>query len=327
MKVGKVPNDVLNRIILDKLQNRRPEVLVGPKVGEDCCAIDFGGDICVMSSDPITGAEKDIGSLAVHISCNDIASCGIEPIGLLVTILMPPATTEASLEQLMGDICHTAATLHVDILGGHTEVTDAVTRFVVTTTAVGRASAGKLVSTSGAKPGDAIIMTKTAGLEGTAILAADQEERLVAMLGREQVERAKAFKQHISVIREGVLAGRHGATAMHDVTEGGILGAVWEVAHASDVGIRIYSDKIPVAEETVNICKCFGLDPLRLISSGSMLIACPDGEAMVELLEKSGIRASVIGHVTTDARKLLINAEGVVSEIEQPGADELYKVI
>lgn len=326
MEIGKVPNDVLKRIILDKLRNNRKEVLIRPGIGEDCCAVDFGENVCVLSSDPITGAVNEVGRLAVHVSCNDVASCGIEPIGLLITILSPPETTEEDLDLIMGQICETANSLNVDIIGGHTEVTGSVNRFVIISTAIGKVLKNKLVTTSGARPGDYVVMTKTAGIEGTAIIAGDKEEELAGALGRELVDKAKSFINNTSVVRDGVIAGRFGVNSMHDVTEGGILGAVWEVAEASDVGVEIYKYKIPIADATLRISEYYKINPLKLISSGCMVMTCKDGDGLVQKLEENNIQAAVIGRVTEEPARILVDGENV-EEIKQPESDELYKVI
>ena len=326
MKIGKVPNNVLKELILNKIINKREEVLLRPKIGEDCCAIDLGPNVCVLSTDPITGAVNKIGRLAVHISCNDIASCGAEPIGLMVTMLAPPYATTDDMDAIMSQVCETAGALNVDIIGGHTEITDSVNRFIISGLAVGKVASGKLVTTSGAKAGDMIIMTKYAGIEGTAIIAYDKEKELVGIFGNEFVVRAQRFIDDISVVKEGIIAGEYGASAMHDVTEGGILGAIWEMAEASDKGVRIYREKIPVKMETLEICRYYGIDPLKLISSGSMLIACRDGEGLVDELMKNGIASSIIGVVTQNTRRILLY-DGEFTEITQPYSDELYKVV
>ncbi|RCX16858.1 hydrogenase maturation factor [Anaerobacterium chartisolvens] len=324
MEIGKLPNDMLQNIILNKIKHFRNDILVRPGIGEDCCAIDFGEYSCVMSSDPITGASNEIGRLAVHVSCNDVATCGVEPLGLLVTILAPVYASEKEFDEIMGQICDTAASIGVDILGGHTEVTDAVNRFVITTTSVGKVLKDKLVVSSGANPGDDIIITKSAGIEGTAIIAHDREDFLLERLDAHDIERAKGFTGSLSVVKEGVIAGKLGASAMHDVTEGGILGAVWEVATASGLGAEIYRESIPVEDITQKICNIFDIDPLKLISSGCMLIACKNGNEMLKALEASGIKASRIGKMTEDKETFIIS-RGKKELVSQPGTDELYK--
>jgi len=326
MEIGKVPNEILKKIILDKIKHNREEVLIRPQIGEDCSAVDFGSHVCVITTDPITGTAHEIGRLAVHISCNDIASCGVEPIGLMITILAPPNTKEEDFETLMSDLCDSANTLNVDILGGHTEITSAVTRFVISTTCIGKTIKEKLVTTSGARPGDYLVMTKSAGIEGTAIITSEKETELTEVFGIEFVKTAENFINMISVVKEGLIAGEFGVSAMHDVTEGGILGAVWEISEASGVGVSVNKNKIPVSHETKSIADYYKIDPLKLISSGSMVIACPDGEGLVRKLSESNIDASVIGVFTQDLKRLL-NSETFSEEIMQPDADELYKVI
>lgn len=326
MEIGKVPNSILKDIVLDKLKNNRSEVLVRPGIGEDCCVVDFGEYSCVMSSDPITGAVNEIGRLAVLVTCNDIASCGVEPLGLIITILAPPGTTEKELETLMDQLTKTASEINVDIMGGHTEITSSVNRFVVTSTAIGRTPKNKLVTTKGAKAGDSIVITKSAGLEGTAIVANDREKELSELLGKELMDEAKGFIDKISVIKEGVLAGEFGVSAMHDVTEGGLLGAIWEMCEASGMGAEVFYEDVPIARSTKSICRYYGIDPLKLISSGCMLIAVPDGKGLVNNLNNSGIDAAVIGKFLESKDRILYTAKGPV-EIAQPGSDELFKII
>lgn len=329
MEAGKVPNEVLDKIVLSKINKIRKDIILRPGIGEDCAAIDFDSYACILSTDPITGAANDIGQLAVHISCNDIASCGVAPLGLMVTILCPVGTSEAELGRVMEQLSGTAAGLNVEIIGGHTEVTAAVNKIVISCTCIGKAPKHRVVSTRGAKPGDSVIITKSAGLEGTAIIARDLEHKISDKLSREQLEQAKSFINSISVVREGVIAGEFGVSSMHDITEGGVLGAAWEIAEASGTGITIDRDKIPVEAVTALICESLGLDVLKLISSGCMLITCKQGEELCRLLEENNIKATIIGSVTADKdEKLLISKkEGSIKHIESPGADELYKVI
>jgi len=329
LEVGKIPNDLLKEVIINKIKHNREEIILRPQIGEDCCGVDFGDYICVLSSDPITGAINEIGSLAVNVSCNDVAACGVEPLGLLATILAPEGTTIEDIDTVMTQLTNAANLLKVDIMGGHTEITKAVNKMVIITTAIGKVQKGKLVTSSGAKIGDSIIMTKTAGLEGTAIIAHDKEEELTKIFGRDFVNKAMSFMSNISVVKEGVIAGRFGVNAMHDITEGGVLGAVWEIAEASQVGVILYKEKIPVAYETKEICRLYSIDPLRLISSGCMLITCSNGSELVKELEKNGIMATIIGEVTEDKSKLIVektdDGDNIIT-IDPPGSDELFKI-
>jgi len=326
MKIGKIPNSTLEKIVLNKIQKNRSEVILRPGIGEDCSAIEFGDYACVLSTDPITGTAKEIGRLAVHISCNDIASCGVEPLGLMVTILCPPGATEQELGNIMDQLCSTAASINVDIIGGHTEITTAVTRFIINCTAVGRCLREKMISTSGARAGDSLILTKHAGLEGVSIIAHEKEKELINSLGLNTVNEAKAYMECLSVVKDGLAAAQYGVNAMHDVTEGGVLGALWELCDASGNGAEIDIDKIPVTMTTRRICEYYNINPFKLISSGCMLISAKDGEGLVSHLEAAGIAAEVIGRLNGTKQRVMKTA-GRIEPILPPAADELYKVL
>jgi hydrogenase maturation factor len=319
MKLGKLDNDTLERLILDRFQKTRPESFGAPRIGMDCAMLDFQGDLIVTSCDPITSADaKHIGALSVHVNCNDAAAGGAEPVALLVTLLLPPSETEETVAMIAKDLQNAAVRAGVDIIGGHTEVTDAVTRVTTCTTVIARTPKAKMLS--GAKPGDEIVMTKWAGLEGTMLIAADRADRL-SDLPAETIERARALSHHLSVVPESRIAMRHGAHAMHDVTEGGVLGAVWELAAQEHLGAVVDIDAIPILPETKAIADAVGLDPFRLMASGSMLIACENGAETVGALLDAGIHAAIIGHITEREFRF---ADG--SPLDPPGPDELYRL-
>ncbi len=326
MKPGKVTPEIMEKYIFPYLGSRRPEVLVPSKIGEDCSVIDFGEYVCIISTDPITGAGKDVGRLAVHISCNDLAANGAEPIGIMVTIMFPEGTTETLIKEVMEQIHEAALEINIEVLGGHTEITNAVSRTIISATSIGMALKDGYVTSSGAKSGDDVILTKKAGLEGTAIIASDFEDRLIGKMSAEEIERAKSFIELISVVAEGKIGAKYGATAMHDVTEGGVLGAAYEIALASNVGITLWEDKIPFYDETLKICKIMGLNPLGLISSGSMLMTAPDGEKIIEALRSEGIEAAIIGKIT-DKGFNIIDKNGNISPFTPLERDELWKIL
>lgn len=303
---------------------QRDDVVLRPKTGEDCSAIDLQGELCVLSTDPITGAAKDIGYLAVQINCNDIFSAGGEPIGILLTVLLPEGSNETDLEEIMEGALQGAQELGIEILGGHTEVTDAVRKPIVSAAVIGRSRERKIIQTSGAKIGQDVVMTKWAGLEGTAIIAKEYESELCKRLPFDLIQSAQNMKEFLSVGKESFLAAEHGATAMHDATEGGILGAVWEVAECSHTGVEIWQDKIPIKEETKIICKEGQIDPLRLISSGTMIITTENGAKLVDKLNQNGISGAIIGKITETDRILISNQSKEL--LEEPQSDALYQV-
>ncbi len=327
MKIGKVPIEVLKEIIFSNIKHRRPEVLVRPGIGEDCAVVDFDKYVCVMSTDPITGAVKSIGSLAVHISCNDIASAGVEPIGIMLTVLAPPGTTAEDLDCVMSDANKAAASVNVEIIGGHTEITGSVNKMIISATAVGRQLKDKLILTKGAKTGDAVFMTKHAGLEGISIIAEDLEEQLAGKISSDTIKTAQGFAKDISVVKEGVLAGNIGVNSMHDVTEGGVLGALWELAEASEVGIEIYENNINVRRETIEICRELSIDPMKLISSGVMVMTTSEDKKnlLTEAFKEANIELTEVGKITDKDHVVIRN--GKEYSLLPPDVDELYKVV
>ncbi|MFA5527949.1 MAG: AIR synthase family protein [Peptostreptococcales bacterium] len=326
MKIGKLDSNLLEEIVFKHIKYKREEVLVRPGIGKDCAIVDYGEDVCVLSTDPITGAASEVGKLAIHVSCNDIASEGVEPLGIMLTVMVPESTTEEEIEFIMKQAADEAEKLHVEIIGGHTEVTHAVNKPVIVSTAIGKGKKDAYTSQKEVQVGDSIILTKYAGLEGTGIIAYDYEEELKAKVSMDVIDNAKSFLEEISVVEEGLIGGRLGATSMHDVTEGGILGAVWETCQSSKLGARIRVDAIPVKEETLKICDVYGIDYLRLISSGCMLmtISADKKDNLLKQLKAKGILATAIGVMTE--KDVIMVKDGKDFSIDPPDKDELYKV-
>lgn len=327
LQVGKIPQDILHRCVFNNTGAKRKEVLVASKIGEDCSALKLDDDeVFVISSDPITGADKDIGYIGVHINTNDIASSGADPIGIMVTIMLPKESNEEQLENIMSQLSKACKEIDVQILGGHTEVTDAVNRPIISVTSIGKVNKNRLITTGGAKAGQDVILTKWAGLEGTAIIATDKEELLINNMKPEAIKKAKQLKYSLSVIPESRIARNYEVSCMHDVTEGGVFGAAWEIAECSNVGIEINVDDVPVLEETKQLCEVFNIDPYKLISSGCMILTADDGKEIVKELLRNNVSASIIGKIRNDKKKL-VNVAGTQQKLEEPVADELYKVI
>lgn len=319
MKIGKLDNQKLNELILKKFKPSRAEVLGASAIGDDCSVLDLGQDLVVLSCDPITAAGlRDLGRLSVYVNCNDAAAAGAEPVGLLVTLLIPPTCTEADLAQVADDLAAAAREIGVDILGGHTEVTDSVTRMITVSTVVARKS--RTAKTAKPKLGDALIMTKWAGLEGSAILAHDYPH-LFSNLPQELLQECEATGQQLSILPEARIMSRLGISAMHDVTEGGVLGAAWELAWREGVGLCVDIDAIPILPCTKTLCKQVGIDPLRLIGSGSLLCFCADADALLAALHAQHIPAAIIGNVTENG---FTDMQG--NEIAPPGADAIYNL-
>lgn len=324
MKEGKLDFDDLRKIILDNKTIKRNEVKVRNDVGEDCSIIDFDDCEAIFSTDPITGANENVGRLAVHINCNDIASAGGEPIAIMVTILAPTTSTLEEINRVMSEIDDEAAQIGVEIIGGHTEVTSAVNKIIISVTVIGKNLKGKSIKTAGAKLGDDIIVTKTIGLEGTYILINDHEERFKRILSKEEMAFGKSLINRISVLGEGKIGGELGVNSMHDITEGGLLGGLFEVAMASNKGFIIYNDKIPMLDVTKKVCEEFKIDPLRLISSGSMIITTSNGREVIRKLNEHGIEASIIGKIIEKGGILVDRNKEII--VDPPKRDELFNI-
>ena len=241
------------------------------------------------------------------------------------SILLPPRTREKKLRELIQEMELACKELDIEILGGHTEISDAVNRPVITVTGIGKAKKGTFVTTSGLRPGDELVMTKWAGLEGTAIIATEKKEKLLETLPVELVDTAGSFYKYLSVVPEASIAAKLGVSAMHDVTEGGIFGALWEMGAASDVGITAELMKIPIRQETIEVCEVFDINPYKMMSSGSLLIGCANGNLMVRELNAHGILAAVIGRATATNDRVIENTYET-RFLEPAGSDELYKI-
>lgn len=328
---GKIPVNVLKGIIFKNLGFKREEVVLGPSVGFDGAVIDMGDKSLAMSIDPITGAVERIGWLAVHINANDIATFGIEPAFFLSCILLPENATTEIVRKISVQMDKAAKELKIAIIGGHCEVTPGLSSPLVVGCAIGITKKGNYVTSGGAKPGDKLILTKTVGIEGTAILAMEKEKLLKEKLNIDIVNDAKNFYEKISVVKDAIVAFKTGGVnAMHDPTEGGLAGGIHEIADASNLGVKVFEEKIPVAKETLEICNFFEIDPLQLISSGALLIASErhSTEKILENLRAHKISASVIGEfLHSPYKRLFICKNGRERILVRPESDHLWKAL
>ncbi len=302
-----------------------PDVVAGPGVGIDAGIVRLGDAYLVSHTDPVTAAVERAGWIAVNVACNDVAVAGARPRWASLLLLAPSDSWREWVERVMRDAAAAAEALGVSLVGGHTEILE--DGGVVAVTAMGVAR--RVYPASNAKPGDLILMTKTAGLEGTFILATDYPI-LADILGDEWRKRAEEMGGRISVVREAVALAEAGVVdAMHDPTEGGVLGGVYELAAASGLEAVLYRDRVPVAEETLAAARLLGVDPLRLISSGSLIAAVPRERVReaLDVLEGLGVEASIIGELRRGEPRVLVVEEGrVVEVVHETPVDEIYRV-
>lgn len=328
---GKIPIDILESVVFKNLGIRRREVVLGPSAGIDGAVINVGNKSLVVSTDPITGAIELIGWLAVNINANDIATFGVEPAFLLSCILLPENADMKTVETISGQMGKAAKELGIAIVGGHCEVTPGLANPIVVGCTIGMTEKGNYVTAAGAKQGDKIILTKMAGIEGTAVLASDKENQLKKVVSATTLRNAKRFYDQISVVKDAITAFKTGAVhAMHDPTEGGVAGGIHEMADASHLGFRVHKKKIPVRPETTEICNFFEIDPLQLTASGSLLIAVERDSAdrVVGILSKEGITAEVIGEFLPSVEeRIIIQEDGSSENLVRPVSDHLWSAL
>jgi hydrogenase expression/formation protein HypE len=325
VKPGKLTPAELATYVFPRCGVRRRDVLVHSALGQDASVVDFGDDVAILSTDPITGAGQRAGWLAVQIACNDVAVAGARPVGVLLTLLLAPTSATTDARALMDDAHDAAVELGIEILGGHSEMTAGLARSIVVATALGRCPRDRFVTSAGARPGDTILMTKAAGLEGTAVLANDFGSELANRVPRDRLESARAFLREISVVREALVAADAGVTAMHDATEGGILGALSELASAAGLGVEVDVEQIPIRPPTRAICDALEIDPLCLVSSGALLIASPKPAAVVAALQSGGCQVAEIGRIVQGSS--VLRHHGQPRPLVPPVRDALWDAI
>ncbi|HEV8472027.1 MAG TPA: AIR synthase family protein [Methylomirabilota bacterium] len=312
LPTGKLRAETL-QAIFDKRPLRDPRVVVGPRVGEDAAVIDMGGRYLIATADPITFATDDIGWYALQVNANDIAVRGARPRWFLATLLLPEgATTEETVTALFDQLAAACDELDVALVGGHTEITHGVQRPIVAGTMLGEVAKDKLVTTGGARVGDAVVMTKGVPLEGAAIIAREREADLRARgVPAATIRRARNFLRApgLSVLPEAEIACELAQVhAMHDPTEGGIATALVELADAAGVGLRIDRDRIMVVPEGRVLCEAYGLDPLGTIASGALLMTLAAAEAaiVVHALARESIDCHFIGTVVPREQGIML---------------------
>lgn len=328
LPLGKIPVDILKEVVFKNLGAKRKEVTVGPAAGIDGAVLDIGNKSLIVSMDPITGAVERIGWLAVNVNANDVATFGVEPAFLFSCMLLPENADRALVEAISLQMNAAAKDLGIAIVGGHCESTPGLANPIVVGCIMGLTEKGCYVIASNAKAGDKIILTKSAGIEGTAILATDREQTLRKAMDARMLQAAKNFYSQISVVKDALTAYRTGGVhAMHDPTEGGVVGGIHEMADAANLGVKIFRDAVPVQPETARICSIFQIDPLQLISSGALLIAAEaeSAEVIIRSLKREQIPAAVIGEFTENINsRLLITADGGAENLPRPVSDHLW---
>jgi hydrogenase expression/formation protein HypE len=325
MEEGKLSPPALARL-LHYTSRARPNVLVGAESGEDAAVV-RGGDRLIVTADPITFTEENIGVYTVAVNCNDVVAMGGRPLYLTTTILLPPGTPSRRLTRIFAEIKQASAGAGVHWVGGHTEVTTAVSRIVIAAQAIGLLKRPPLL-TSAARPGEALVMTKWAALEATTLIAREKPEEVRTLLGSYGYRQALRWLHEpgISILKEGRILERYRLSAAHDPTEGGIATGIHEIASRSGVGVRVFGERIPVKPATQAVCRRFGLDPLGALSSGVFLFTTPPEVARRALaaLARGGVEAALIGEITGRGGRVVLAGEG--RSLPRFARDEVLKL-
>lgn len=328
--IGKITIEELRDVITPLLGGEDKDVLIGPGVGEDASVVKYGDRMLVLKSDPISGALDLIGWLSVHVNANDIATKGGVPKWFLASLILPTSFNAKSVRTIMQQIHRGALELGVSVVGGHTEFTGGVTHPIVAGAMIGVIDGTRYFSTKNARPGELLVQTKAAGIEATSIIATDLAEEVGSRLGENFVSKCKEYIKKISIVQEARIAyGNSGVSSLHDCTEGGVITAAYEIAEACGGGLLIWEDKIPVWEETRKLTEMYDLDPIKILSSGSLLITVDRLHLNILLadLKKSGVNASVIGEIKdAEHGRKIRDRNGVVTDIVIPEADPLWNL-
>ena len=323
MRPGKFSESVLKRSVLKQIKTKRQEVVKGAEVGADCAFFSFSKEEgTLVTTAPVIVDEFETIGVQMAAITNNIAAAGGEPVGVVVSSILPDKILESVVQRLSGELERACQNLNIQIAGGNTMISKAVDKPVLNLTVLGKKEITKHRKFHEYEEGQDVILTKWIGLAGTSILAKKEKEKLRKRLPSYIVENGMLMEKEISVLPESRIAMEREVAGMHDVSRGGIFSALWELAEKGDVGIEIDLKKIPVRQETIEICEILGANPYELYGAGSLLIVCNQGNSLLQELEKQEIPAVIIGKITKEKGKVLLNGDEV-RFLDRPKHDAL----
>ena len=299
MKKGKLSESALKRSIFKRIRNKRPEVIVSAAQGVDVSAFKAGeSEAIVTSTQTFPDLNRAGLPLSIVSALNNLATAGADAIGISIGALLPIDTEEAAIKDMADTVEDICRKYNIQALGGHTQITEAVNKPVVTITSFGIVDEDKITTSK------------------------ERADIIAKKFKQELINTALSMEGYLSVLPEAAIAKEAGAAAMHDLSQGGIYNGLWEFAESSRLGLTVDLRKIPLKQETVEICEIFDINPYRLLSTGSLLIACDDGEGMVDALKNAGIEAVVIGRFT-DSNDRIIIKDDETTYLDSPKQEEL----
>ena len=328
MKIGKVAESVLVRSVLKQMKlNQGMKMIDGASVGADCAIFEpfTGGQMCSNMQEGAVRDATDLHRIFHRVANNLACAGGIKDLGAMVSLLVPETMEEQDLQVFTKEIGKVCKSLNMNVMGGQTNVSFDVDRLHVAVTGIAPVQPNHMTPGGRVLPGQDIVVSKWVGLEGTAMVAKALRDKLKERYPLYLIDEGEAFSQLMSIVPEAAVAISSKVSGMHDVSEGGIFRALWEVAQRADVGLNVDLKKIPIKQETIEICEFFQLNPYELLSGGSLIMTCQDGEALVESLALANIPAAVIGKITEGHDKIVTNEEEI-RFLDRPRTDEIYKM-
>ena len=327
LPIGKIPNDILKKVVFKYLGVENKKIIDGAHIAGDTAIVDFDSDkYLAIKTDPITGAIKNIGKHSIIINSNDMAARGAIPKYFLATILLPPKSTVDDLETICKDMNEAAIEYNISIIGGHSEVSPTVNNPVVVGLMIGEINRDNLLLAKNIEVGDKIILIKSVGIEGCSIIGHDHYKLINNSFSEKIIFEAKNLINEISILKESLLIRKmKGIKFMHDPTEGGLIGGLIEICDLINKGFTIYEKEIIIYNCVRIICKRLKINPLRLLSSGALIVICnpENSKEIINKINKSGIEAKDIGEITVSSNNLVLK-NGNIQELGNNIYEELW---
>ncbi len=330
MKTGKISELMLNRSVFKLFRHRRRDIEKKPTSGADASIMyTDDGDSIAVSTNPVLLELDELGKSAIYYVANNLVCVGADITGVVVNILMPNCSDEKDIKVIMNDLEEECGKLGIEVMGGHTQMTEFVNKTLVTITGIGKIKNEKnnnLGNIKDIKPGFDIVMVKWAGMNGASVIATEGEEKLSTRLPKELIDNVKNLKREISLINEANMAKENGAYYMHDITKGGVYAGLWELATVTKKGLEVDIKRIPIRQDIIEVCEFYDINPYGLDSRGALLVITDDGEKLADKYYEQGIEAEVIGKIAEHKNKLMMN-EDEVRYLESPSSDEIYNFL
>lgn len=309
MRTGKLPEHTFKRSVINTIRYRGEDVSLRAAVGHDGAV--FGDMVTAMATTAFHYSGNEL--YALNNALNNVIAAGGEPKAVTVAILMPEHSEEAELRTITDNLAKKAEHLKIDIVGGHTELVPTVKSPTVVITAY-----GNRLWTNRHKEvceGLDIVMTKWTGLYGGAYLATAKKEELLTRYPESYIDTCAAYMNSTSlmgeleVVRDMSDDLRGSIYAAHDVSNGGVFGALWQLLSACNVGTEFPVSIIPMKQEIIEVCEYFNINPYMLNGQGSLLMITDNGQEIVEAMTEAGINAVILGTTTTGKKRVVTIGE------------------